>query len=262
MKRILITGAAGRIGRVVAAGLRETGKYDIVATDIRPDEDTDVLPLDIRDQAKVTEQMAGVDTVIHLAWYMQSDKFHDQIVPVNIVGTYNVYEAARLNGVQRVIFGSSNHVTGFYNVGETVTPDMPMRPDSLYGLAKTWGEMVGRLYADKYDISSINIRIGNFSQENQPQSLRATRIWISHRDVVQLMIGCVEADPSIQHLTLYGTSDNSRKYWAIDYLAELIGYRPLDDGEVYVKVLVDAGASEDGIDLQGGGMAVRPDQSD
>ena len=262
MKRILITGAAGRIGRVICAGLRQTSDYDVVAADIRADEDADIVVMDVRDRDSVEAQMSGVDTVIHLAWYMQSDKFYDQIVPVNVVGTYNVYEAARLNGVKRVIFGSSNHVTGFYRIGETVTPDMPMRPDSLYGLAKTWGEMVGRMYADKYDISSINIRIGNFSEQNQPQSLRATRIWISHRDMVQLVIRCIEADPSIQHLALYGTSDNSRKYWAIDYLADLIGYRPLDDGEVYIKALIEAGRSEDGINLQGGGMAVRPDQSD
>jgi uronate dehydrogenase len=220
------------------------------------------LPLDVQDRAAVEALLAGVDTVIHLAWYMQSDKFYDVIVPVNVVGTYNIYEAARLQGVRRVIFGSSNHVTGFYKIDETVTPDMPMRPDSLYGLAKSWGEMVGRLYADKYGVSSINLRIGNFHESNQPQNLRATRIWISHRDVVQLMIRCIEADPSIEYLTLYATSDNRRKYWDIVYLADLIGFQPVDDGEIYVKALRDAGATDDSTNLQGGGMALRLDQSD
>ena len=262
MKKILITGAAGRIGQVVAAGLRQTGAYEVIATDIQAAEEHNILPMDVQDRAAIEAQMAGVDTVIHLAWYMQSDKFYDRIIPVNVVGTYNVYEAAHLQGVRRVIFGSSNHVTGFYEINETVTPDMPMRPDTLYGLAKSWGELVGRLYADKYGISSINLRIGNFHDSNQPQSLRATRIWISHRDTVQLMRCCIEADPTIQYLALYATSDNQRKYWDIAYLADLIGFRPVDDGEIYVKALQDAGATEDGIDLQGGGMAVRPDQPD
>ena len=262
MKKILITGAAGRIGQVVTAGLRQTGDYEVVATDVRADAEQEIVAMDVQDRAAIEAQMQGVDTVIHLAWYMQSDKFYDRIIPVNVVGTYNVYEAARLHEVQRVIFGSSNHVTGFYEIDDTVTPDMPMRPDTLYGLAKSWGELVGRLYADKYGVSSINLRIGNFHESNQPQNLRSTRIWISHRDTVQLMRCCIEADPAIQYLALYGTSNNQRKYWDIAYLADLIGYRPVDDGEVYVKALQDAGATGDGIDLQGGGMAVRPDQPD
>lgn len=261
MKKILVTGAAGRIGRVICDGLRQTGEYDIVAADIRADEGAGIVPMDVQDRAAVEAQMAGVDTVIHLAWYMRSDKFYDQIVPVNLVGTYNVYEAARLNGVRRMIFGSSNHVTGYYKIGETVTPEMPMRPDSLYGLAKSWGELVGRLYADKYGVSSINIRIGNFNEANAPQNRRSTRIWISHRDMVQLMRCCIEADPSIQYLTLYGTSNNQRKYWAIDYLADLIGYRPVDDGELYVGAIADDSPS-DSTDLQGGGFAIRPDGRD
>ncbi|MBZ0300900.1 MAG: NAD(P)-dependent oxidoreductase [Anaerolineae bacterium] len=260
VKKILITGAGGRVGRVVADGLRVTGQYEVLATDARPDPDHAIEALDVRDAESLASRFAGVDTVIHLAWYMRSDQFHEQIIPVNIAGTYHLYEAARLNRVRRVIFGSSNHATGFYRSDEPVMPDMPMRPDSLYGLGKCWGELVGRLYADKYDVSAINVRIGNFNAENQPGSLRATRIWISHRDIVQLMIRCIEADDDIRFLTLYGTSANTRSYYPIDYLADLIGYQPQDNGELYVEEILRANPQDlSDYEFQGGGMLKRED---
>lgn len=259
MRKILLTGANGRIGRVVVEGLRQTGDYEVVATDVQPDDERNIQALDVQDTAALNAIMQGVDTVIHLAWYMKSDAFYEQIVPVNVVGTYNVYEAARLNGVKRVIFGSSNHVTGYYRIGEPVMPDMPMRPDSLYGLSKCWGELVGRLYTDKYGLSSINIRIGNFSVENEPQSLRASHIWISHRDVVQLLTACIEARPEIDFLTLYGTSANSKNWYQIDYLSDVIGYQPMDDGGQYEDKLRAKNPDDrsDDHEFQGGGLSRR-----
>lgn len=260
MKKILITGAAGRIGRVVTEGLRQTGRYEVVATDVTPDPAQDIQPLDVQDFDALRAALAGVDVALHLAWFMKSEAFYEKIVPVNIVGTYNLYEAARLNGVRRVIFGSSNHATGYYRVEEQVTPEMPMRPDSLYGLGKCWGELVGRLYADKYGMSSINIRIGNFSVEDRPHNLRAARIWISHRDMMQLILRCIEADPTIDYLTLYGTSANSRSWYQIDDLENLIGYAPLDDGETYVPdILRDNPDARDDHEFQGGRSAQRRD---
>ena len=256
MKTILITGANGRVGRVVSDGLRATGNYSVIATDVQPDSERSILPLDIQDFDALRAQLAGVDTVIHLAWFMLSESFHEKIVPVNVEGTYNLYEAARLSGVRRVIFGSSNHATGYYRVDERVTPDMLMRPDSLYGLSKCWGELVGRLYADKYGLSSINVRIGNFNAENEPGSLRATHIWISHRDMIQLMTCCIEAGPSIEYLTLYGTSANKRNWYSIEYLEDLIGYKPQDDGEDFVAELMHRRPHDDSErDFQGGRSA-------
>ena len=256
MKTILITGANGRVGRAVTDGLRAAGNYTVIATDVHPDSERSILPLDVQDFDALRTQLAGVDTVIHLAWFMLSESFYEKIVPVNVVGTYNVYEAARLNGVQRVIFGSSNHATGYYRVSDPVTPDMPMRPDSLYGLSKCWGELVGRLYADKYGLSSINVRIGNFSTENEPGSLRATHIWISHRDMVQLMTCCIELDASVDFLTLYGTSANTSNWYQIDYLENLIGYKPQDDGEAFVADLMRRRPDDNSErDFQGGRSA-------
>lgn len=256
MKKLLLTGANGRIGRVLVDGLR--ADYEVVATDMTPDPERAVEAVDVTDVAALHTAMSGVDTVIHMAWFMKSTDFHEQIVPVNIEGMYNLYEAARVNGVRRVIFGSSNHVTGFYPVNQMTTPEMPMRPDSLYGLGKCWGELVGRFYSDRYGISSINVRIGNFSVENRPMSLRATRIWISHRDVVQLMRCCIEADSAIRYLTLYGTSGNTRSWYPIDYLENLIGYKPLDNGEDYAdEIQRNHPDEQEDFEFQGGGAPRR-----
>src|SRR5690606_20283866 len=132
-------------------------------------------------------------------------------------------------------FGSSNHATGFYPVDQMTTPDMPMRPDSLYGLGQCWGELVGQLYADRYGISSINVRIGNFTVENRPMGLRATRIWISHRYLIQLMRCSIEADDEINYLSLFVPSGNTRSWYPIEYLADLIGYKAQDNGEDCVE---------------------------
>lgn len=262
MKKILITGAYGRVGRVIADGLRQTGEYEVVATDIQPDPDAGIALLDIEDVAALREFTVGVDSIIHLAWYMKSKEFYEKIVPINLAGMYNLYEAARLNGVRRVIFGSSNHVVGYYRADELVTPDMPMRPDSLYGLGKCWGELVGRMYSDKYGISAINVRIGNFSAENRPGSLRSTRIWISHRDMIQLMIRCIEADDRIKFLTIFGTSGNTRTYYD-NQQAALIGYMPQDNGEDFaadIRLLNPEDRSEH--DFQGGGFLRHEERAD
>jgi uronate dehydrogenase len=257
LKKILITGANGRIGRVLVDGLRQAGRYEVIATDIVPDAERLVGVADVTDFEALNFAMPSVDMVIHLAWFMKSGSFHEKIMPVNIGGTYNLYEAAHRNGVRRVIFGSSNHVTGFYPADQMTTPDMPMRPDSLYGLGKSWGEMVGQLYADRHGISVINVRIGNFSVEDKPGSLRATRIWISHRDMIQLVECCIEADESIKFLTLFGTSGNTRNWYPMDYLEDLIGYKPLDNGEDFVEAIRQAQPdAEDNAAFQGG-SAVR-----
>lgn len=236
MGRILITGAAGRIGNCLLEGLRHSGKYTIVGADLEADEQQDIVQLDVTDAKRLEELTDGVDTILHIAWAEDENDFLGKVLPINVTGAYYLYEAARKNGVKRVIFASSNHATGFYRVGEEVDPSDPYRPDSFYGLSKCYIELLGRLYSDTHGISSINMRIGNFPGDDRPHSERSAHIWISKRDMVQLAECCIEADPAIDFLCLYGTSANTDNYYDIGYLKDLIGYEPQDNAAELLKM--------------------------
>ncbi|TYP79172.1 NAD-dependent epimerase/dehydratase family protein [Paenibacillus methanolicus] len=253
-RKLLVTGASGVIGARVAEGLRELDRYEITAADLRPDERRGIVPLDVTDAERLLELTKGVDTVIHFAWAKDQDDFLGKVLPINVTGAYHLYEAARRNGVKRVVFASSNHATGYYKVGEHVEPASPYRPDSFYGLSKCYIELLGRLYADKHGISSFNIRIGNFPKDDRPHSDRAAHIWISERDMVQLAERCIEADPSIPFLSLYGTSANTDNYYDIGYLKDLIGYEPLDDAAQLMEAArrSHVPVKHDETDFQGG----------
>ncbi|WP_454193017.1 NAD-dependent epimerase/dehydratase family protein [Paenibacillus sp. Marseille-Q7038] len=253
-KRILITGAAGKIGSCLAAGLRETGKYDVLATDIVGDETKKIQPLDVTNSDQLLELTKGVDTILHIGWAKDEEDFLGKVLPINVTGAYYLYEAARCNGVKRVIFSSSNHATGFYKVGEEVDVNDPYRPDSFYGLSKCYIELLGRLYSDKHGISSINIRIGNFPGDNKPHSERAAHIWISERDLVQLADKCIEAPEIHKFLSLYGTSANTDNYYDIRYLKSLIGYEPQDDATELMEQFERQGqqVKQDETEYQGG----------
>lgn len=255
-RKILITGAAGRIGSCLAEGLRATGAYDIIAADLNADEAKDIKPMDVTDGKRMLELTQGVDTVLHIAWAKDEEDFLGKVLPINVTGAYHLYEAARQQGVRRVIFASSNHATGFYKVGEEVDVTYPYRPDSFYGLSKCYIELLGRLYADRHGISSINIRIGNFPGDDRPHSERAAHIWISERDMVQLAEKCIEAPEQEKFLSLYGTSANTDNYYDIAYLEELIGYKPQDDAADLLEEFKRKGMSikEDETEYQGGGM--------
>ncbi|CAM4371816.1 NAD-dependent epimerase/dehydratase family protein [Paenibacillus tarimensis] len=228
-RKLLITGAAGVVGSAILEGLHEKDKYEIVAGDIRADEERGVIELDVTNPQRLLELTEGVDTILHIAWAKDQEDFLGKVLPINVTGAYHIYEAARKNGVKRVIFASSNHATGFYEVDEQIGATDPYRPDSFYGLSKCYIELLGRLYSDKYGVSSLNMRIGNFPGDDCPHSDRAAHIWISARDLVQLTERCIEADKDIKFLAMYGTSNNTDNYYNIDYLEELIGYKPLDN---------------------------------
>lgn len=254
MKRILITGAAGRVGKDVYLGLRDDPRYEVIATDINPDEALGITTLDVTDYDSCHRMMAGVDTVIHMAYLVKHPKFAESL-QVNYLGVANIYEAAVACGVRRVIFGSSNHTVGHYLVEEKVDVHSAYRPSNLYGLAKSHGEILGRLYSDKHGISSFNVRIGTYFGVI-PRTKRHQRTWISTRDLIHLIACCIEADDDLKYLTLFGISNNRDKYWDIDYLADLIGYRPQDDGSAYEDQLEENG-NEDELVYQGGINAFR-----
>lgn len=256
MRKILITGAAGKVGTCIYSGLRDDPDYETIGTDIQPDPDLGIGLLDVADYESCLRRMEGVDTVIHMAYRMQHPSLDDSF-RVNYLGTYHIYEAARACGVRRVIFGSSNHAVGRYLAEERVDANSLYRPSNLYGLSKCHGELVGRLFADKFGISSINVRIGTFFGV-PPKTVRHLRTWISGRDLVHLMKCCIEADDSLKFLTLFGISDNRDKYWDIAYLKDLIGYEPQDDGGAYGTEVDREGDDPNELVYQGGITAFRP----
>lgn len=231
MDRILVTGAAGEIGKVLRAGLR--GRYRLLRlSDIRamapPAAGEETIVADLADAAAVQKLMEGIDCVVHLAGVPREAPWQT-ILPANVIGTYNVFEAARLGNVRRVVFASSNHASGFYRVGRRVCAEDPVRPDSRYAVSKVFGEALGRLYADKHGLSIACLRIGSFRE--RPASARQLRTWISHRDTVQLVRCCIDA-PAFHYIVVYGVSANTRNEWRNES-AELIGYSPQDDAEAF-----------------------------
>jgi uronate dehydrogenase len=233
MKTILITGGNGAMGRCIASGLR-AADYKVISTSRTPNKELDVTELDVRDLSACMDTIKNVDVVIHMAYYMWNNKFREEQVPTNIIGVWNVYEAAVRNGVKRVIFGSSNHTVGYYQRTDVLQNDSIQRPDSPYGLTKCFAELCGRYFSDRCGISVINVRIGTFSRWGFPYSLRRCKTWLSYDDCQQLFLKCVEADNSLRFLTVYGTSANSENYFDISGLKDLIGYEPKDNGMDYL----------------------------
>lgn len=243
MRRILITGAAGAIGSVLREGLK--GRYDLLRlSDIKalgaPGPKEELVSADIRDLDATAASMQGIDCVVHMAAIPVEDTW-DKILPMNIVGAFNVFEAARRADVKRVVFASSNHAVGFYRREQTIDTDVLPRPDSRYGFSKVYGEAIGRLYADKHGIGVSCLRIGSF--QPKPQNVRQLATWISYPDTVELVRCCVEA-ADYHFVAVYGVSNNTRNKWDNSKVA-FLGYCPKDNAEDYATEILARGEVED-----------------
>jgi uronate dehydrogenase len=234
MHTILLTGGNGNVGRCVAEGLRKAG-YDVRSTSRTRNAELGVTRLDVRDAQACVEAMRGVDTVIHLGYYMLCDQFLEEQIPTNIAGVWNIYAAAAKNGVRRVIFGSSNHAEGFNRRDAPTEKRDLYRPDSPYGLTKCFAELCGRYFSDRCGISVLNVRIGTFSRDGLPYSRRRCRTWLSPGDCQLLFQKCVEADANIPFLTVYGMSNNEGCDFDIGGLKSAIGCVPQDNGADHLE---------------------------
>jgi uronate dehydrogenase len=228
MKTVLITGAAGDVGTHLRREL--ASRYRLRLSDVKTITDTkageEFMAGDLSSLVDMEAVTKGVDAIIHLGGFSVEGPW-ETILPANIVGTYNVFEGARRNGVKRILFATSNHAVGFYRRDEIIDHRVYPRPDSRYGVSKVFGEAVGSLYADKYGMEVFNIRIGNVNLE--PTDKRRLSIWISPRDLAQLVTIGVD-HPDIRFEIVYGVSGN-RRSWYDNANAERLGYRPLDDAD-------------------------------
>ncbi len=253
MKRVLITGAGGAIGSRLRKLLPEL--YELVLTDLAPPSDLEphetFLAADLADAPSIEHAAAGADGIVHLGG-QSSEGSWETILRSNIEGTRNLFEAARKQGVRRVVFASSNHVVGFYPRAQTIgTQALPL-PDTRYGVSKAFGEALGALYAYKYGLGVFCIRIGNVSEA--PADERRLAIWLKPEDLVSLIrIGLERED--LVYEVVYGMSDNARAWWDNSGAREL-GYKPEGRSEDFVREALAAQAKlpadETGGRFQGG----------
>ncbi len=237
MARILITGAARNIGKTLREGLR--GRYALLRlSDIAPlgaaERGEEVVRADIEDFAATRQSMKNIDCVVHLGAIPIEGPW-EKILPINIAGTYNVFEAARQQGVKRVVFASSNHAIGYYRRSQTIDGTAQPRPDSRYGVSKAFGEALGHMYADKHGMEVACLRIGTF--RDRPVERRHLSTWISPRDMVQLVQRCIDA-PRFHFVIAYGVSANPRSFWDNRIAERQLGYVPQDSAEAFAAELL------------------------
>jgi uronate dehydrogenase len=261
-RTVLLTGAAGGLGTLMRGLLPGYG-YTLRLFDIRPVEGgtgggtgrditggtmggtmgvPDVITADLADEDALREAVRGVDAIIHLARISLEAPFQ-KILRANIEGTYNLYEAAREEGVGRIVFASSNHAVGYtprpmgdppLGPGALIPIDAPRRPDTFYGLSKSFGEDLAQLYWDKYGLETVSVRIGSCFPE--PTSVRMLSIWMSPADGARLFHAALTAE-HVGHTVVYGSSANTRLWWDLT-TARALGYEPQDDSEPYAQGLI------------------------
>ena len=249
MSKIAVTGACGTIGRFLCRDLaadNEVVRIDLLEADRNAD---------VRDFAAMRAALAGCETVIHLAGTVAVDANWEDVYGTNIGGTYNVYEAARQQGLRRIIFASSNHAVGMNEVkaaphiyepgfGRVIGTDDPYRPDGLYGVWKAFGEVLGRYYSDQYGLQVACVRIGSITSADDPkhESVRESSSWLnlndeqkfkryaatwmSQRDFARLVRAILARDVAFS--IVYGVGDNATRFWDLEAGRAIYGFWPLD----------------------------------
>lgn len=245
-ERVLVTGMSGLIGMAVRKRLE--GRYDLRALNRRPIPGVACHQADIADLDAIRPAFAGLDAVVHLAAIASSAAPWEEILRHNVIGTYNVFEAAREAGVRRIVFASSGATVAGYErdfpysalvagrdddvtTWPVLTHETPVRPTALYGCSKVWGEALGRHYADAHGMSVICVRIGAVNREDRPLVPRQFSIWCSQRDVAQMIERCVAAPASVRFDIVYAVSDNRWGYRDLEHARRVVGFVPEDRAE-------------------------------
>lgn len=253
-RRVLVTGAEGTIGTAVREHL--AGRYELVSLTLTAQEFPSHVA-DISDLETIRPAFENVDAVVHLAASPAIETPWDDVLRNNIVGTYNVFEAAREAGVARVVFASSNHAVGMYELDSAPELYDPadervydhtaeLRPDSLYGVSKAYGEALGRLYMERYGLRVFCLRIGAVRERDDPtepssnplidldadgQRNRMRAVWLSRRDCAELVASCLEVE-DVSWAIVYGVSGNPRRFWDLSHARELLGWEPQDGAPI------------------------------
>ncbi|MFB6219682.1 MAG: NAD-dependent glucose-6-phosphate dehydrogenase Azf [Halobacteriaceae archaeon] len=241
---VLLTGAGGAVGGAVLDGLAEAYDWRLLYHNPPPEEpDHPYLVGDVVDEELMVEAARGVDAIVHLAGDPRPNAPWDSVLENNIHGTKVLYDAAVECGVERFVFASSNHAVGHFETGRA--PDLYRaddefrldgtelpRPGNFYGISKAAGELIGRFYHDEHGIRVCNVRIGNLTEGQPPVDYeRGQAMWLSHRDCAHLHDCALTADYEFE--TVYGISDNDRKYYSLERAKEVLGYDPQDNSADY-----------------------------
>ncbi|WP_163648475.1 NAD(P)-dependent oxidoreductase [Modicisalibacter sp. 'Wilcox'] len=229
LERILVTGAAGGVGKAIRPHLHRLARRVRVSDIVEVDplgEHEEAVACDLAEASAVRSLVEGCEAVVHLGG-MSVEKPWANILQANIVGTYNLYEAARHAGRPRIVFASSNHAIGFYPRTQTLDTEVPHRPDSLYGVSKCFGEDLASLYFDKFGVETLSVRIGSCFPE--PADTRMMATWMSVDDFVALLQRAF-CTPKLGNTVIYGVSDNSETWWD-NRKSSFLGWRPRDSSE-------------------------------
>ena len=234
-KPVLITGASGNLGRMLARELSAAG-YTLRLTDITPFPDplppgARFVKADLNESLAIVRQAEGCGTILHFGG-ISVERPYEEIIGPNLRGLYHIYEAARRESA-RVVFASSNHSIGFHarpaGNAELLDADCAFRPDGYYGLSKVYGELMGRMYWDKHGVENVNVRIGSCFPK--PINRRMLATWLSYADLARMMKAIIAAD-RVGHAVIWGASNNPETYWGKDH-RDRIGWTPQDSAEDY-----------------------------
>ncbi|MDR5836894.1 NAD(P)-dependent oxidoreductase [Caballeronia sp. LZ034LL] len=232
-ERLLLTGAAGGIGQAIRHRVAEFARHvrisdlpGVLGSEAAPHEE--IVPCDLADREAVDALAKECDAVIHLGGVSVERPF-EEVLEANIKGVFNLYEAARRQGVKRIVFASSNHVTGFYRQDEIIDATARKRPDGYYGLSKSFGEDMAQLYFDRYGIETVSIRIGSVFPE--PKDRRMMASWMSQDDFHDLLRRSLFT-PDVGHTIAFGMSANAHTWWDNRCAAHL-GFVPHDSSEPF-----------------------------